>query len=350
MTIIHLKCFASFILSHMLMCLMTWRSRPGDLKWQLGKLNECFGAFKSACNKTRSEHSPIISDYTKHQRIKILRLFIDMLHACGYGPQFLDSIGVRHVKAVVARWVEQGLVTRTLQTRLSAVRMLFAWIGRDHVLPGNRELLPRQHRRSRCVATRDKSWEGNGLDFHAIILKVPVKYLWVRFSLELQRMYGLRVKESLLLHPHEADAGDVLHVWWGSKNARPRDVPIETAAQRDLLDRIKAVMPPGQALIGPRGSIKLSRTRGQHDRVVRHTLGISKKATGCTSHGLRFGYLCEQYEKFTGEPGPIKGGRPIDPALDRAGREYVAKLAGHNRHNVASAYLGAVLKKSKSRA
>lgn len=327
--------------------LTAWRTRPGDLKWQLRVLDNLFGQYMSPENKTRDKRSSIVSRYTRHQRIKFLRLFINQLHACGYHPQFLDNIRVHHVKAVVSAWEQKGLVTRVLQTRLSAIRMLFAWMGRAHGLPANRMLLSKHHWRSRSVATRDKTWAGNGLDVFQVIKQVPKKYMWIRFSLALQRCFGLRVKESMLIHIHSADGGDVLRIRWGAKGGRSRDIPIETSAQRDLIERIKAFVPVGESLIGPLYSKSLLQARHEYDNVISKMLGINRKTIRVTSHGLRCEYLCEQYLKFTGETAPIKGGRPIDPALDRAARDYIAKLAGHNRRGVASAYLGAVLRSSK---
>lgn len=325
------------------------RAHAGDLKRQLAILNDRYGIYMSPANKTRRRRSPIVSNYTKHQRLKMLRLFVDQLRACGFHPQFLDSIKTCHVKAVVSAWDHQGLVTRTLQTRLGAIRMLFGWLGRAQALAENGELLPYHHRRGSSVAQYDKTWTGNELDVFKIILLVPERYRWIGFALELQWRFGLRVKESLLIQIHAADGRDRLFMGWGGKGGRERYIPIETAVQRDLVDRIKAAVPPGESLIGPLECRTLRQAGCQYKYVVGGLLGITKERVGTTSQGLRCEYLCEQYQRFTGERAPIKGGRAIDPELDRAGRMHVAKLAGHNRRGVASAYLGAVLKQSKCR-
>ena len=320
---------------------------PGDLKGQLGWLARGRNEFMSPTNKTRDKRSPVIGKYTQYARLSILGLFIDTLHLLGFYPQYLDNISARHVRAAVDYWDSQGCVTRTLQTRLSAIRMMFAWGGRSGALPPNKELLKPHHWRSSSVAKKDKTWIGNGLDVYEVINWVPESDTWIRFSLEFQREFGLRVKESALLKIHEADLGDYLRVNWGTKGGRSRLVPITNAKQRDLIKRCKLWCPPGQSLIGPQHKTSWRQARRRYDYVLGKILGINRKSLGIASHGLRCEFLCEQYFLFTGELAPVRGGAPIDSALDRAARQYIATLAGHNRPGVVSAYCGAVLRKKK---
>ena len=54
-------------------------------------------------------------------------------------------------------------------------------------------------------------------------------------QLELQRAFGLRMREAALLKVHAADKGAYLAVNWGTKGGRDRVIPIETDYQRDVL-------------------------------------------------------------------------------------------------------------------
>jgi integrase len=57
--------------------------------------------------------------------------------------------------------------------------------------------------------------------------------------MELQRAFGLRMKEAALLKPNMADKEHYLAVNWGTKGGRDRVVPIQNDYQRDVLMRAK---------------------------------------------------------------------------------------------------------------
>lgn len=157
-------------------------------------------------------------------------------------------------------------------------------------------------------------------------------------ALMLQRLFGLRSKESLLLRPHLADKGQVLIVTHGTKGGRTRYVPIDTPEQRALIDHLKATLPSGCSLV-PR-----DKTYAQYRNQYYYTLrkhGIHREA-GITPHGLRHAHLNALYQTVTGHPTPVEGGtlRQTDRALDSLGRQWVAERAGHNRESISTAYIG----------
>lgn len=318
------------------------RCPRGDLKGQLGYVSHDRKQFRSPTNKTRAKRSKIVGRYTQYARLRMIALCINELRALGFKVKYLDNITTRHVRALIEKWDKEGRVTRTIQTRVAAIRMLFAWLERAHVLPANADLLPERHQRATGAAKRDKSWSGNNLKLDEIIKWIPPEYYWVSLSLQLQYWFGLRVNETMLLQPQLADCGTWLFVGWGSKGGRPRVVHISDGQQRELLDRCKQFVAPGEALIGPTTTITRRAARRQYDYVIYDILGISRKSACTTGQGLRNEYLFRQYYRITGERAPIQGGSPVPPELDRAARQYVSELAGHNRVRVASAYLGAV--------
>lgn len=322
-------------------------ARPGDLLRQLEPFEARFNLYMSPSNRTRDRRSPLIGKDTRNRRSQILRWFVHAVRASGFKPQYLDNIGPKHIHAAVDFWVKQGLAIRTLQTRIAVIRMLMCWLGRESCMPSNRELLSPQMRRRKGVATRDKSWSGNGLDVNKIVKKLNGKDVWIRHCLLLQHGFGMRMKEAALFKPHAADFQTSLAINRGTKGGRQRDVPIETTLQRELLDRCKKFAKPGQSMITAAGFVTWKKARKRYYKVLRHKLGVSLRKANVTGHGLRFEYLCNQYFLFTGERPPIQGGGPIDRQLDREARKYVAKLAGHNRASVSSAYLGGVLRQRR---
>lgn len=331
--------------------LLLWRALaiPGDLVGQLGLLWRHFGDYAAPDNKTRSKRSPRIGNYTKRARLRMLVLFIHELRKLGFHPLYLDNLTAAHVRVVLAEWIRRGCVVRTLQTRLAAIRMLFAWVGRSDALPSNAELLPPGHRRGTCVATRDQTWSGAGLDLALVLTWIPANLQWIRLALELMMAFGLRPREAAFLHPHEAIYENKLLIGWGPKGGRQRFVPIDTPAQRELLSRCQAHATPGESILGPRDQVTWRQGYKQFYYIMEKKLKITRKDAGATAYSLRRERFTTHYKERTGQNPPVLGGGPVPAALDRAVRQEIATLAGHNRASVSSAYLGGVLRRKKAK-
>jgi site-specific recombinase XerC len=321
-----------------------YRAKPYDLIGQMGIVADHFGHLMSPTNRTRRRSSQRVGNYTAYLRRGHLASFIHALRARGYRLQYLSELRTKHVYAVVRAWDDQGLATRTLQTRLSAIRALFSWLGIAHRLPANRELLPAHRWRAPSAAKHDKTWAGNGWDVYEVASWIPETHFWIRYCLLLQKVFGLRMKEACLLRPWEADGGDVFVIEKGSKGGRRRSVPIESKEQRELLNRVKAFVPAGQALIGPQEVISWKTARRRYYRMLNRRLLITKKNTGVVPHGLRAEYACELYKQLTGEPPPVQGGKPVARKIDLRARLDIAIRLGHNRICVTSAYLGPMMR------
>ena len=162
---------------------------------------------------------------------------------------------------------------------------------------------------------------------------------WRPFAipLELQRAFGLRRDEAIRILPAQADQGDrlVVHAAW-TTGGRSREIPIRTAAQRDVLARAIQVAGHG-ALLPPRLSY-----RQQVRRYERHTAaaGLAKP------HGLRHAYAQERYRELTGWAAPAAGGPPSTQLTlaqrvgDLEARLVISMELGHARERVTVAYLG----------
>ena len=118
---------------------------------------------------------------------------------------------------------------------------------------------------------------------------------------QLQRAFGLRMREAALLKFHAADKGAYLAVNWGTKGGRDRVIPIETDYQH----------------------------------------GISRKK-GITSHSLGHERLNEIYHHITGQLSPVKNQnhQKVNASLDQLARQEIAEVAGHCCPSIASAYVG----------
>ncbi len=159
----------------------------------------------------------------------------------------------------------------------------------------------------------------------------------MRVSLELQRAFGMRREEALKVKPRQADHGDwlVLQGSW-TKGGRPREVPIRTAAQRDVLERAKALARTGALFPATRRYHQQQRVYEYETRRV----GLAKM------HGLRHAYAQERYQELTGWAAPAAGGptsaqlTPAQRERDLEARLVISAELGHGREQITTAYLG----------
>ena len=188
------------------------------------------------------------------------------------------------------------------------------------------------------IATEPKTWSHQGRDSAKEIQLIREQNERFGDALALQRAFGLRSKESLLIRPHLADAGNVLQVTHGTKGGRDRYVVIETAEQRELLERIKVYTKKDESLV-PKDKSYIQ-FRNQYYYTLRKN-GINRE-NGITAHGLRHEHLNELYQNATGSLPSSQGGRlhKTNPELDSYGRMLVAERAGHGRESISTAYIG----------
>ena len=161
---------------------------------------------------------------------------------------------------------------------------------------------------------------------------------FIRISLRLQAAFGLRCEESIKIIPAWADRGAslVLKDSW-TKGGRPREIPIRTAEQRQLLDAAKA-QAQGKSLVAP--GYATYRAYLQHFRSQCAWAGIPN------FHGHRHGYAQARYEELTGWACPARGGprsRELTPErreVDRQARLTISRELGHHREQITAVYLG----------
>ncbi len=108
----------------------------------------------------------------------------------------------------------------------------------------------------------------------------------VAMQLELQRAFGLRMRETALLKPHQADKDGYLAVNWGTKGGLDRIIPIQTDYQRDVLLRAKSLIKIKTHSVIPDG-YNFKQWKNHYYYICREN-GINRK-NGITSHGLRHG-------------------------------------------------------------
>ncbi|MDQ0124396.1 integrase [Pseudomonas lini] len=162
----------------------------------------------------------------------------------------------------------------------------------------------------------------------------------------LARETGMRLREAILadlprLHREAKQLGRI-NIQDGTKGGRsgasaPRWI-VATELVKNALQIARNCSPNGSRNLLSRDESYLQFLQ----QVVRPTRDILHNFDLKGFHELRAAYACERYEQITGHLAPVNGGKGYlqDPQLDRTARKQLSIELGHNRVDVASAYIG----------
>lgn len=264
---------------------------------------------------------------TQSDRKQILLNFAEDLVGLGFGLGDIHGLKQKHILAIVKHWQANNLAIPTIKNRTSALRYLCRKINKPNIVPTNKELQ---------IGNRQYTPKFNRAIFNPDFSKITNSY--IRVSLELQRVFGLRREEALKIKPHIADKGDKLELLptW-CKGGRGRSVPIRTDEQRFWLERAKEIA-------GKFGSSLIP----QDKNYIQHRWVYEKQVqmAGLKNlHGLRHAYAQQCYKELTGWEAPINGGpkakelTPEQKQIDYQARLIISELMGHGRERVTVNYL-----------
>jgi len=284
---------------------------------------------------------------TQANRSQVLHQVFTQLRELGFKVANILSFNQKHLIALIALWAKEKQEPGTIAERRSVLSVFTKVIGKGGMVPSVKDFdklgFSSSIAKRTTVALEDKSW-ANEQYTEASKAAHLLDYRYGHI-VDVMRFFGLRGKEGYMLEPHLADRGTHLRLTQGTKNGRPRDVPIDTPEKRQLIDRCKAAVPDITDSIS-------GKFRGLKDTVKwylekNNQIGATLAGNiGKQPHGLRHTFAQEELMK-RGVPVAVKGaaGIPVDaPTLDRAGvkaaRMEVAEAMGHSRISVTGAYAG----------
>ncbi len=266
---------------------------------------------------------------TQVQRERVLTLIANQLDELGFTQMHARSLKPKHVEALTTRWLDSAVAAGTMKNRMAALRWWAGKVNKRNVVARSNDHYGLPRRQYANGANRAQVLEKTNLG--------RVTDLHVRMSLELQAAFGLRREEAIKIRPRVADQGDTLWLkpsW--TKGGRAREVPILTDAQREVLERAKALAGAGSLIPAEKSYVQQLRLfEGQCIRA-----GLSRM------HGLRHAYAQQRYRELTGWDAPAAGGPASksfsihDRAQDQIARETIARELGHERESISAVYLG----------
>ena len=279
--------------------------------------------------KTLCRYNKDGSYATQYGRHNILQLVANQLPLLGYTHMGAASLKPKHIEALVTQWQSEGLTVGTLKQRLSALRWWAEKIGKSNIIARDNAFYRIGPRQAVSSESKARALDKEKLD------KVSDPY--IRASLRLQVVFGLRREEAIKFIPRYADQGDNIRLkasW--TKGGKTRLIPVRTAAQRALLDELKQTF--GASALIPPNRLYIEQRRLYEKQTVR--AGLHKM------HGLRHAYAQHRYQELTGRPcslcgGPNRQQLPIDQQQqDKEARLLISKELGHERIEIVSIYIG----------
>ena len=300
--------------------------------------------------KKRASGDGIVSRKTAHDRRIQIRASIAQLWMLGFKIQKLDSLSVKHIKALMACWCEHGVSAGYLHNRLSTLRTLAGWLGKRNLVGDLDDYCPPERFHRHSATKENLAWYAKGVDPVRMInfaRKVDERFA---VMLSLQYFFGLRVKESIELRPSNAlvNNGTSVEIHNGTKGGRFRLVPLETDEQKEAFEWACRVAATGSSKRVRWPELTWRRARRRFYYLLSTRLLATKDQLGGTPHGLRHAYAQEKYERESGFAVPLffmVDGKAVPPdgltaEAHRQAAMSASRALGHGRLDVTPAYYG----------
>ena len=264
-----------------------------------------------------------------------------------YGIKKMENITrelvVKYGEYLRNRVISGEISAATGQNYLSAVNRIMSLATKGEWQP-IRPVADCQIPRRKFVATENKS--SSDSKYLSALNHVTDS---VKILMELQRTFGLRFRESVLLDTHkalkEATKNGEIHIIRGTKGGRKRTVPVDSFGITVLENA--AAGQTDYTFIPTGVSYKEFRSQCYEE----------SKLSGINFHSNRHYYTHRRYKEITGAPCPVENGWTgreripklaeylsisIEEAknLDHDARLLIASELGHNRVEVTGAYVG----------
>lgn len=254
----------------------TWRIELA----QILATSNAFGAITKKGNRRKQ-----IEKRTRDNREIVLYSGFTQLNSLGIRLQSTRDFRENHLKALISTWETDGLSNSTIRTRISIFRTFAGWIGKAGMIRADYNYILKPSPKNRSCEV-DMSWSAKGIDALAHIEQIRCFDEHVAMQLRVIYAFRLHVQEAIFFKPHLVDRGTGIQVTRGIRGGKQRTIPIETTAQREVLDDAKTfvgLQAPYRSLAHPRLSMEQSIARFYY---VMKVHGITRKQLGVTANGL----------------------------------------------------------------
>lgn len=258
----------------------------------------------------------------------------------------IDRLTLQNYAAYLRQLIQQGeLSIATAQNRLSSVNRTLAALRGDQNV---RIASPSQALGQKRSNVRTCAPDGQDRQQVQRVIEALGEQQQERVAaiVLLARETGMRLREAILADlprlQREAEHFGSINIQDGTKGGRsgafaPRWIDATTGVKAALQTALSVSTNRSPNLLN-RGESYATFLKQvvRPAREILHVHGLKGL------HELRAAYACERYEQITRHTAPVNGGQcyRVDRELDRQARQQISYELGHNRIDVASAYIG----------
>lgn len=157
-------------------------------------------------NQAAARGGKAVGFATRAARQETLERGFKELRALKYKLEDVHHFKERHMILLGHAWEAKGLSASTIQNRISVFRTFSEWIGKPGMIRDSEHYVKNPESVIRhCVAQFDKTWSGQEKNLADKLAGLQIQDKAVAMQLELQRAFGLRMREAALLKVHQAD-------------------------------------------------------------------------------------------------------------------------------------------------
>lgn len=310
---------------------------------------QCDAALNDLLNKHvgKRVNGKVASGKTQRTHSEILRTCFNNLWKLNYRIANPSNLEGKHIEALCQYWYESGIANKTMQSRLSALRIMSRWIEKPNLVKSLADYLPdvpKAELRVKTAAEKSKSWAEHDIDLVQKFYQADMIDRRFGVMLKMELAFGLRRDEVLQFKPHKSDEGNRIRIY-EAKSGRLRVVDIVTEGQRYVLNRAKEIctskLQPLGWLQNKDGNPTTLKQNERHYNNLMQRIGITKYDAGVTGHGLRaqFAENLALHSKLIPPTLGGTGGQMAKGDLD-VKRAQISEQLGHSRISVTRAYYG----------
>ena len=274
------------------------------------------------------------------------------LWGLGFQIESPEGFTEKHVRVIVRYKWAMGLSVGGMSVLMTQLHKLEGWIKKPGMVKHPSHYLPEVDQmtfRRKKVAEKSKSVTGNGYVLEDIINRADEIDARFGVMVRLAIAFGLRRCELLQIKPHVDDKVLYLDIRKGvAKNGRHRAIPIESDIQRNCLNYAKTIVRINEHLgwlDNPKQDGTLLKRNENRYNDYMQQIGLTKKVSGITGHGLRAEYAEAMALSKGFIPATLGGTKTqmlenMSLEANELARRHVAENMGHSRLNVTSSYYG----------
>lgn len=304
---------------------------PKELKMELNAL------FKKnlhiSQNKTRHTSSTLSLQTQRVRSMCMIAAIEDIFNHGKFKISSLYNLKEKHFEFIVDYWVSKSQTRDTIENKIMYMATLAKWLRKANVVKDPEKYANVKQLPKKCDSkVVERSWESLGIDANDLIGRISFENQHIGLQLMLQVTFGLKLKESMLLRPHNCIVRKnddlFISIEIGSKDGRrTRNFKVQHESQLELIELAKLYVNRTTHSTVPSEFTLAEWTRKFSNTMTK--FNIHKKGPGATLHGLQNEYLNKLFERVTDKESEVQEGEEPKRDILSAARQILTNHFSH---------------------